>query len=95
VPDCRVLAHDLNELPLHPLRWPELARYAALVGPEASVLRAAQLLEAPLAALQVRGGKIMALPQECSRAVMADVALTAWAASQTIDDSIKKGTDPC
>jgi hypothetical protein len=94
-PDCRVLAHDLNELPLHPLRWPELARHAALVGPAASVARAAQLLEAPLAALQVRGGKIAHLPQECSRAQIADVAVTAWAALHSIDESKKKGTDPC
>lgn len=79
-PDCRVIAHDLNELPLHPLRWPELARYAALVGPEASVARAAQLLEAPLAALGARGGKIADLPQDCSRADMAQLAVKQWAA---------------
>jgi CHASE2 domain-containing sensor protein len=80
VPDCRVIAPDLNSLPLHPVRWPELSRYAALLGPHTSVLRAADLLSSPLATLQVQSGKLVPLQQDAGRVEVVANALTAWAA---------------
>lgn len=79
-PQCRLIVSDLNGLPLHPIRWPELARFAAVVGP-ASVLKAAQpAIQSQLANLQVRSGKIEPLANGADRAVLRGSAIRAWAA---------------
>jgi CHASE2 domain-containing sensor protein len=87
VPDCRLMAPDLNSLPLHRLRWPELARYAAVAGPQASVLRATTQLQPALAALGVRSGKMVPQKPGATRLDLVGSAVTAWAAMHGIVDS--------
>ena len=76
-PDCRVVVCDA---PASGLRWPELARFAAVVGPQAALSTARAQLEPALLRLALRCGE----PQPASpeRQEMAQQILAAWAALQ-------------
>lgn len=79
-PQCRLLVADLNSLPLHPVRWPELAHFAALAGPPSAIENAQRLFSNRLKKIQVIGGKIRPLAADTDRNALCMHALQAWAA---------------
>jgi CHASE2 domain-containing sensor protein len=77
--DCRIVAPDLNALPLHPLRWPELARFAAVIGPESSVLQMRDQMQLKLARLHAVSGKISLIRANTSRRDIGNTVCWLWA----------------
>lgn len=77
-PDCRILAADLNAIALHPVRWPELARFAAVIGPSTSMLRAHDSLRSGLTELGAVGGKIHLVGGNSGREQICRQAFAVW-----------------
>ena len=85
VPDCRVVVCDSHEGGLVTPRWPELARFAAVVGPLNSLLAARNQLEPALMRLANRSGELV-LSEACSdREKLASRVFSAWHAFQKTD----------
>lgn len=81
-PECRVVVCDARVSWPSTLRWPELARFCAIVGPHAAV-RAAQTSLAPACArLALRSGEPVWLNSGADREKLANAALNAWSALQ-------------
>jgi hypothetical protein len=77
-PDCRLIALDAYVAWPGKLRWPELSRYAAVVGPADSVRAIGRPLEHALRAFDHSSGALVALPAPVTRDQMASAALQAW-----------------
>ena len=86
-PDCRIIVGDATAVWPAKLRWPELARCVALVGPEASLLKARDQLAPTLNRLAQRSGEIVLLDKRPDREKLANSALLAWSKLQNSDTS--------
>ena len=85
VPDCRVVVCDAHEGGLATPRWPELARFAAVVGPLNSLLAARTQLEPALMRLANRSGELVLSEARSDREKLASRVFSAWHAFQKID----------
>ena len=82
-PQCRVVVCDSSVSWPATLRWPELARFAAVVGPKDALLAARGQLEPALARLAHRSGEPLLLDGPLSRDTLAREVFKAWAALGT------------
>jgi CHASE2 domain-containing sensor protein len=78
-PSCRVVVCDA---PPSGLRWPELARFAAVVGPHAALLAARAQLEPVLLRLAQRCTEPLLIDAALDREQMAKEVFSAWARLQ-------------
>ena len=77
-PECRVVVCDFNEGGLATPRWPELARFAAVVGPHEVLMTVRPELQPVLQRLASRCSEPV-LSQACNtREQLADGVLSAW-----------------
>ena len=83
-PDCRVVVCDAPVSWPATLRWPELARFAAVVGTPEAVSAARPLLVPTLARLACQAGEPQLLDGQQNRAQLADSAAQAWAQLATL-----------
>ena len=79
-PSCRVVVCDA---PPSGLRWPELARFAAIVGPQAALLAARPQLEPVRRRLALRCAEPLLLSATPDRKQMAKDVFSAWAVLQS------------
>ena len=79
-PNCRIVVCDA---PPSGLRWPELARFAAIVGPQAALLAARPELEPALRRLALRCAQPLLLSAAPDRKQMANDVFSAWAVLQS------------
>jgi adenylate cyclase len=93
-PNCRVLVGDVHADKPSALRWPELARFAAIIGPQADVLAACQHLEPTRHRLTCRTSEPVAVLGQPDRAQWAVCALRAWVELQDIDLTSAKVLTP-
>lgn len=85
-PSCRVIVHDANFAWPGRLRWPELARHAAIVGPQNALLAARPAIEASLKRhLVSHSGEPVLLDAHPDRDKLAVASLVAWASLQKSD----------
>ena len=77
-PKCRVVICDFNEGGLATPRWPELARFAAVVGTQATLMAARSELQPVLMRLASRCGESALSPTCATREQLADGVLSAW-----------------
>ncbi len=78
-PSCRIVVCDA---PPSGLRWPELARFVAVVGPQAALLAARAQLEPALRHLALRCAEPLLLQAAPAREQMAKDVISAWAMLQ-------------
>ena len=78
-PDCRIVAPDAIHRWPGKLRWPELARHAAIVGPAASVEKARELISPRLRRLAGEGHEPVEVPHGSGREGVAQLCLWLWA----------------
>ena len=86
-PDCRIVVGDATVVWPAKLRWPELARCVAVVGPQASLLQARNQLALVLNRLAQRGGDLVLLDKSADREKLANTVLQAWSKLQNSDTS--------
>ena len=84
-PQCRVVVIDASASWPAKLRWPELARFAAVVGPQDALLEARSRLEPALRRLAVSSSEPVAVGIRPNRKNLASAIFTAWAALQKSD----------
>jgi CHASE2 domain-containing sensor protein len=90
-PDCRVVVCDFNEGGLATPRWPELARFAAVVGPQTVLMAVRSELQPVLQRLATRCDELV-LSQACNtREQLADGVLSAWHTFKKTDAAYIKG----
>ncbi|NQW81253.1 MAG: hypothetical protein HQ445_08785, partial [Polaromonas sp.] len=77
-PNCRVVVCDFNEGGLATPRWPELARFAAVVGPMSVLTAVRSELQPVLMSLASRCGKPVLLAYIVNRAQLAEGVFSAW-----------------
>jgi adenylate cyclase len=77
-PDCRVVVCDFNEGGLATPRWPELARFAAVVGPMSMLTAVRSELQPVLMNLASRCGEPVLSASSASREQLADGVFSAW-----------------
>jgi CHASE2 domain-containing sensor protein len=85
-PACRVVVIDASTSWPLPLRWPELARFAAVVGPQTALLAARDRLEPALKRLARRSGEPVLLESHTGRDKLARAAFKEWVRLQSIDN---------
>lgn len=85
-PTCRVVVCDL---PTSSLRWPELARFAAVVGPQDAMMAAYEPLKKSLHCLADRSAEPRRIDGHMDREVLAKDVFKAWSALQLTDSNIK------
>jgi len=78
-PACRIVVCDATIIWPTALRWPELAKYAAVVGPADALEAARAKLEPVLVRLACRNGDIVVLGSEYDRYTVAQAVSNAWA----------------
>ncbi len=78
-PTCRVVVCDTTVSWPSALRWPELARFAAVVGPQAALNSARERLEPALQRLAYRSSGPVVLPNHPNREKLAISVFEAWA----------------
>ncbi len=91
-PDCSIVVGDATVVWPAKLRWPELARCVAVVGPEASLLQARHRLLPALNRLAQRSGEVVRLDKPGDREKVANRVVQAWSTlqnSDTTSDSLK------
>ena len=84
-PDCRVMVCDATVTWPATLRWPELARCAAVVGPLASLLAARSTLAPALRLLASRSGEPTLVKGLADRDNLVRNVYSAWSALQMTD----------
>ncbi|MES2879957.1 MAG: CHASE2 domain-containing protein [Pseudomonadota bacterium] len=84
-PTCRVVVCDARITWPATLRWPELARFAAVVGPHAAILAARPQLESALLRLAHRSGEPLLLEAAPDREKLAQGVFLAWSMLQNTD----------
>lgn len=77
-PDCRIVIPDTNVTWPNTLRWPELARCMAVVGPHDALVAARAKLEPSLMRLAVRSGELLLLDLPTNRERLATAVCSAW-----------------
>jgi adenylate cyclase len=86
-PSCRIVVGDATVVWPAKLRWPELARCVAVIGPPASLMQARDKLMPILNRLAQRSGDMVVLDKSADREKVASSALLAWSALQNSDTS--------
>ena len=81
-PRCRVVASDARVTWPSTLRWPELARFCAVVGPHDAVLAAQGALAPACRRLALRSGALVVVDFPADREKLANSVLAAWATLQ-------------
>ena len=81
-PRCRVVASDARVTWPSTLRWPELARFCAVVGPHDAVLAAQGALAPACTRLALRSGALVVVDFPADREKLANSVLAAWATLQ-------------
>ena len=81
-PRCRVVASDARVTWPSTLRWPELARFCAVVGPHDAVLAAQGALAPACTRLALRSGELVVVDFPADREKLANSVLAAWATLQ-------------
>ena len=81
-PDCRVVVSDARVTWPSTLRWPELARFCAVVGPHDAVLAAQGTLAPACKRLALRSGALLLLDFPADREKLANSVLAAWSSLQ-------------
>ncbi len=81
-PACRVVVCDARVTWPSTLRWPELARFCAIVGPHPAVLTAQTALLPACRRLAIRTGPLQMLNTSTDRDKLANAVFNAWAALQ-------------
>jgi len=84
-PSCRVMVCDASVTWPATLRWPELARCAAVVGPMASMQAAGAAMASELRLLASRSGEPTALTGLADRDNLVRNVYLAWSALQMTD----------
>lgn len=84
-PTCRVVVCDASVTWPATLRWPELARFAAVVGPHDAILAARDQLEPALMQLAYRSGEPLQLDLPPDREKLAQGVFMAWSTLQKTD----------
>lgn len=85
-PSCRVIVLDAHVSWPGRLRWPELARHAAIVGPQGELMAARSSIEAVLRRRLVsHSGEPVLLDRQPSRDKLAFTCLAVWASLQKSD----------
>lgn len=84
-PDCRVIVSDASVTWPATLRWPELARCAAVVGPLASLLAARSAMTPALRLLASRSGEPTRLEGVVDRERLVQSVYLAWSVLQMTD----------
>lgn len=84
-PECRVVVCDTTVSWPATLRWPELARFAAVVGPQEALLAAQARLEPALKRLAHRHGGLILLENRPDREKLARSVFLAWASLHKSD----------
>ena len=92
-PGCRVVVCDASVVWPNTLRWPELARCAAVVGPMSELLAARVRLEPALRRLARRSSEPLQLDKHPNREQMAQAVFAAWATLQTPHPQEGQDTD--
>lgn len=82
-PSYRIVISDTSAVWPSTLRWPELARCMALVGPRDALADVRDKLEPALRRLARRSGEPLLLDSPVSRVQLANAVLQAWARLQT------------
>ena len=88
-PQCRVVVCDTNAAHVGDLRWPELARWVAIVGPPEAMTAAHHVLRPALARLAHRDAAITVLDTTPNRENLAKQVLGAWASLQKADTPLE------
>jgi hypothetical protein len=78
-PTCRVVVGDAHVAWPATLRWPELARFAAVVGPQDALMAARDTLAPALLQLAPRQGEPVLLAANPNRDQLANGVFAAWA----------------
>ena len=81
-PLCRVVVSDARVTWPSTLRWPELARFCAVVGPHDAVLAAQGALAPACSRLALRSGSLLVVDFPAEREKLANSVLTAWSTLQ-------------
>jgi adenylate cyclase len=81
-PHCRVMVCDSPLSWPNPLRWPELARFAAIVGPYDALAAARPQLEPALKRLARRSSELVRLEKAPNREDLVQQVFTTWATLQ-------------
>ncbi len=83
-PVCRVVVCDV---PSSSMRWPELARFAAIVGPRDAMISALDALKNSLVLLALRGGEPVLVDSHVDREALAKEVLKSWSVLQAMDSN--------
>ncbi len=81
-PLCRIVVSDARVTWPSTLRWPELARFCAVVGPHDAVLAAQGALAPACKRLALRSGPLWVVDFPADREKLANSVLTAWSTLQ-------------
>lgn len=81
-PSCRIVISDASAVWPSTLRWPELARCMAVVGPRDALLGARERLEPAFRGLARRSGEPLLLDLPVNRLQLANAVVQAWARLQ-------------
>ncbi len=84
-PSCRVVVGDANVTWPASLRWPELARYAAIVGPQDELLAARARMEKSIERLAYCSSEPLLLQGAMDRQTWAHTVFMAWASMPKAD----------
>jgi hypothetical protein len=94
-PECRVVVCDASVSWPSTLRWPELARFAAVVGPHPALLAAQARLEPTLKRLAQRHSGLLVLENHPDRENLAQTVFLMWAnlrkSATTPDTAVSAG----
>jgi hypothetical protein len=88
-PSCRIVVPDANVTWPASLRWPELARYAAIVGPQDELLTARMRIEKSIKKLAYCDAEPVLLHGVMDRKAWADTVFMAWASMPKRDTKQK------
>jgi CHASE2 domain-containing sensor protein len=84
-PSCRIVVSDANVTWPASLRWPELARYAAIVGPQDVLQQVQSRMQAPLGKIADYSTAIVPVPDALDRKAWAHTVFMAWASMRKQD----------
>ena len=93
-PSCRLVVCDTSVRWPAMQRWPELARFVAVVGPHARMMQARDPLERTLQRLAQGGGELMLLDKPPDRENLAKCVLLAWSRLQNRDQNPEQDPEP-
>ena len=84
-PDCRIVIPDASATWPNTLRWPELARCMAIIGPHDALVAARTELEPALRRLAGRSSELLLLDPPLSRERLANAVCKSWSILQNAE----------